>query len=127
MTATATQGREEKHTHYSVSSRKVVCRGSDAFVKEITLGVGEEVPMHHHTEVFDIFYCLEGQLHIEKIAVDSNESLPSDILAVGESAKVDTGVAHRPFNPGPNRVRFLLIQGIGRYDYLPFAAAGNEK
>ncbi|MGB6102462.1 MAG: cupin domain-containing protein [Pusillimonas sp.] len=113
-------GRKEQHKAYTVSSRQWIAQGSDVYVKEFTLAEHEEVPWHHHTDIFDVFYCIEGHLIIEQMDVFTGESLPDLILTVGDSAKVEAGTAHHPFNPGPSRTRFVLIQGVGEYDYLPF-------
>lgn len=112
--------REEQSTYYSVSSRKWLAKGSDVYVKEFTLREGEEVPWHSHTEIFDIFYCIQGQLRVDCIDMHTGSQLPSLELAVGDSAKVEVGTAHRPINPGPGICRFVIIQGVGTYDYLPY-------
>ena len=117
------EAREEQNSHYTVSSRKWIAEGSDVYVKEFTLAELEEVPWHSHTEVFDVFFCLEGQMDIERIEIFSGQREPSLKLSVGDSAKVDVGTAHRPFNPGPGRCRFLIVQGVGVYDYLPYTPA----
>jgi mannose-6-phosphate isomerase-like protein (cupin superfamily) len=104
-----------------VASRKVVAEGKDVQVKEFLLGPGEEVPWHHHTEVFDVFYCLEGRLHVQCEEVWSGEARPTVELAVGQSLKLEPGMAHRPFNPSASeRCRFLLVQGIGEYDWVRY-------
>jgi mannose-6-phosphate isomerase-like protein (cupin superfamily) len=120
MSVTTAGGKEQQNKAFTVSSRRLVAEGSDVFVKEFTLAEQEEVPWHHHSEVFDIFYCLEGQMTIELKDVFTAESLPTLALSAGESARVEVGTAHRPFNPGPGQLRFLLIQGVGQYDWLPF-------
>lgn len=113
-------GREEQSGHYTVASRRWVAKGSDVFVKEFTLEPGQDVPWHSHTAVFDIFYCLEGRLTIERLDLASGRRLGDLALQVGDRAKVDTGTAHRPFNPGTGQCRFLIIQGVGDYDFIPF-------
>lgn len=113
-------GREEQHSHFVVSSRKVVASGSDVQVKEFTLAEGEQIPWHRHSEMFDVFYCLEGRLNIELADAHAGTRLPGLVLKVGESAKVEPGTAHRPFNPGPGPCRFVLVQGVGKYDYILF-------
>ena len=112
--------KEEQNPAYTVSSRKWIAQGTDVYVKEFTLGVGECVPWHHHSVVFDVFYCLQGQLTIEREDVFSNERFEDLRLEPGEAAKVDVGTAHRPYNSGTGTCRFLIVQGVGEYDYLPF-------
>ena len=92
--------KEEQNPAYTVSSRKWIAEGSDVYVKEFTLGVGEQVPWHHHSAVFDVFYCLEGQLTIERRDVFTHERWEDLRLEVGEAGKVDVGTAHRPYNSG---------------------------
>ena len=57
---------------------------------------------------------------VERVDVSNGHPLPDLVLGVGDSAKVDVGTAHRPFNPGPGRCRFVIIQGFGHKDFLPF-------
>lgn len=125
MTTTATQtpavGAERQSTNFAVSSRKIVAEGKDVQAKEFLLGPGEEVPWHHHTEVFDVFYCLEGTLIVEGEEIFSGQRLEPVQLQIGESLKVEPGTAHRPYNPSPSgRCRFLLIQGVGEYDFIRY-------
>lgn len=113
-------GREEQSNYYRVSSRKWVAKGSDVFVKEFTLAAQEEVPWHHHTNVFDVFYCLEGRLRIERTDMTTGERLSDIELDVGDGGRVDVGTAHRPYNSGPGICRFLIVQGVGEYDYKAY-------
>lgn len=122
MSANSVDGKEQQSSAFAVSSRRLIVESSEVLVKEFTLQDQEEVPWHHHSEVFDIFYCLQGRMSIELKDVFSGASLPTLHLSAGESAKVEVGTAHRPFNPGPAPLRFLLIQGVGQYDFLPFKA-----
>ena len=119
--------REEQSAHYAVFSRKWVAEGADVHVKEFTLGVGEEVPWHHHSEVFDVFYCIEGRMRIERQDVFSGARPADFALAVGDSAKVEPGTAHRVSNPGPGRLRFVIIQGVGQYDFIPHPAPRGRR
>ena len=78
----------EENLPYKVSSRKLVMEGKDMFVKEFTLAPREVVPWHHHTQVSDIFYCVEGDLEIELKDVFSGEARKPIRLRVGDSARV---------------------------------------
>ena len=120
-------GKEVQHSRYVVSSRRVIALGSDVHVKEFTLTAGEEIPWHRHTQVFDVFYCLEGRLDIELAEVETGRRLQALFLNAGESIKVETGTAHRPHNRGPGICRFLLVQGIGKYDYIPYKPVQSQE
>lgn len=114
-------GREKQSSNFAVSSRKIVAEGKDVHVKEFLLGPAEEVPWHHHTAVFDVFYCLEGRLNVDCAGVWSGERLPTVELGIGDSLKLEPGTAHRPHNPSDTeRCRFLLVQGVGEYDWLRY-------
>jgi hypothetical protein len=43
------------------------------------------------------------------------------VIPQGESAKVVPGTAHRPINHQHVDCRFLVVQGVGIYDYRRFA------
>jgi quercetin dioxygenase-like cupin family protein len=121
MDSSASQiGTERQSTNFAVSSRKIVAEGVDVQVKEFLLVPGEEVPWHHHTEVFDVFYCLEGKLTVERMEIFSGARLPHLVLHPGDSAKVEPGTAHRPFNDTGSQCRFLIVQGVGTYDFMRF-------
>ncbi|HEY9461022.1 MAG TPA: cupin domain-containing protein [Paralcaligenes sp.] len=119
-TATNFTAREEQSSHFTISSRKLVAQGSDVYVKEFTLAEKEEIPWHSHSNIFDIFYCIQGHLRVERIEISTGNRQPDMELNVGDSGKVDVGTAHRPFNPGPGPCRFINVQGVGTYDYLPY-------
>ena len=59
-------------------------------------------------------------LIVERIDVGSGKRLDDLVLQVSDSVKVVPGTAHRPFNPDTAPCRFVLIQGVGKYDFLPF-------
>src|SRR4051812_44203159 len=121
MNSTTTDtGVEKQSANFAVSSRKMIAEGADVQVKEFLLVPGEEVPWHHHTAVFDVFYCLRGSLTVERMDVFSGERLPDLVLQVGDSAKVEPGTAHRPYNATASQCRFVLVQGVGTYDFMRF-------
>ena len=104
-------------THYTISDTKVVAETAELRVLEITLGPGEEVPWHVHSQVDDIFFCLAG-------AIDVHTRKPEDThaLAPGASCRIPHGRAHRVTNAAPAGVsRFVLVQGPGAYDFVPVA------
>lgn len=115
-----TIGAERQSDKFTVSSRRIIAESAEVQVKEFTLRAGEQVPWHHHSSVFDVFYCIEGRLIVERMDVGSGKRLDDLVLQVGESVKVVPGTAHRPFNPDTALCRFVLIQGVGKYDFLPF-------
>jgi quercetin dioxygenase-like cupin family protein len=99
---------------YKVRNIYVVARGSDVLVREYTLGPGEAIPWHRHSEVHDYYYALEG-----KVLIETREPSAHHELAAGESAHVSPWTIHQVSNGGTQLCRFLLVQGVGKYDFVP--------
>lgn len=105
---------EAKPQPYKVHAIHVVAKGADVLVREYALDPGEVIPWHRHTEVSDYYYGLEGTVVVETRAPPARH----EILA-GQSATVTPPTVHQVSNPGKQRCRFLLIQGVGKYDFVP--------
>ena len=98
---------------YQAKKISVIAKSADVLVREYVLGPGELIPWHHHTQVTDHYYSLEGMVLIETRAPATRRELNP-----GESATVTPPTAHHVSNPSPNPCRFLLIQGVGEYDFV---------
>ena len=88
-------------------------------ITELQLSPTQQVPWHYHTRVGDTFYVLVGQLRL--FLRDPKEEVR---LAVGESYAVRPGRPHLVTNAGTTSVTFLVLQGVGEYDYVPLTAKG---
>lgn len=120
-------GTEQQSRDFGVSSRKMIAEGVDVQVKEILLTPGEDIPWHHHSNVFDVFYCLQGTLTVERIDIASQQQLPELVLRQGDTAKVEPGTAHRPINrASEGNCRMLVIQGIGPYNFMRYTPQPSE-
>lgn len=98
---------------YKVRNIHVVAKSADVLVREYTLDPGEKIPWHRHSEVADYYYGLEGQVVVETRAPAARHE-----LGAGESATVTPATAHQVFNPAKSPCRFLLVQGVGKYDFV---------
>ena len=85
-------------------------------INELTLTPSQEVPWHCHSTVRDTFYVLEGRLRI--FLRDPEEEVQLD---PGDSHAVAPGRPHLVTNGADAPVTFLVLQGIGEYDYVPLA------
>ncbi|HYB44635.1 MAG TPA: cupin domain-containing protein [Candidatus Methylomirabilis sp.] len=83
-------------------------------ITELQLSPTQRVPWHYHTRIQDTFYVLEGRLRI--FLRDPKEDVR---LGPGETYAVRPGRAHLVTNGGEASVVFLVLQGIGEYDYVP--------
>ena len=99
---------------YGVNDRKTYAEREGFRIRELCLSPDQEVPWHLHSNIGDTFYTLEGVLNI---ALRSPDEVVQ--LATGKSYEVVAGRPHRVTSASPDPVRFLILQGIGQYDYVP--------
>jgi quercetin dioxygenase-like cupin family protein len=74
----------------------------------------QQVPGHCRSNVQDTFYVIEGQLRL--FLRDPKEEVrlgPSDTYSVRPRRP------HLVTNGGDRSATFLVLQGIGEYDYIP--------
>ena len=99
---------------YDVEHLETVAGTRDLRVRLYTLAPGQEVPWHYHSHITDTFFCLEGTLSIETRAPAGHH-----VLSVGGSCAVPPNTTHRVTGHEGSRVRFLIVQGVGTYDFCP--------
>jgi mannose-6-phosphate isomerase-like protein (cupin superfamily) len=83
-------------------------------INELQISPTQQVPWHFHTNVKDTFYVLAGDIRI--FMRDPKEEVR---LAVGDSYTVPAGRPHLVVNGGHVSATFLILQGVGEYDYVP--------
>jgi quercetin dioxygenase-like cupin family protein len=91
----------------------LIAQTADVRVAEFTLAPGDGQPWHHHSEITDTFYGLEGLTEIEL-----RDPPRQRILRPGEKFSVAPGTVHRARNAHGATTRYLLIQGVGKYDFV---------
>jgi quercetin dioxygenase-like cupin family protein len=99
---------------YEVALREVVAEGADVRVQVLTLAAGQCVPWHYHSEVTDNFVCLEGPMVVETRAPRALYE-----LAPGERCAVPPKTAHYVHGKQGGPCKFLIVQGVGAYDFMP--------
>jgi quercetin dioxygenase-like cupin family protein len=83
-------------------------------ISELQISPTQTVPWHCHTNIQDTFYVLEGRLRL--FLRDPKEEVR---LGPAETYAVRPGRAHLVTNGGDGSATFLVLQGIGEYDYVP--------
>ena len=90
-------------------------------ISELQLSPTQKVPWHTHTNVSDTFYVLDGQmrlfLHNPKEEVN---------LKPGEVYVVRPTRPHLVTNGGTKSLTFLVLQGVGEYDFVPLVPRQAE-
>lgn len=79
----------------------------------IKLTANTEAPWHYHSEVTEDCFCLEGGLTVQTIGPDQILS-----LTPGKRCTIVPGLRHRVINCTSEDAEYLLVQGIGKYDFL---------
>ena len=99
---------------YEVEHRARFAERPGFRIQELQLSPTQKVPWHYHNKVSDTFYVLKGYLRI--FVQDPKEEIR---LAPGETFTARAGRPHLVTNGGNTSVNFLVLQGIGEYDYVP--------
>ena len=102
--------------NYTVKAVETVVEGADVKARVFTLAPGDVIPWHSHSETIDHYFVLCGQLTIERRTPDDRRT-----LGVGERYQIRPANIHQVSNGGSADCQFLLIQGVGRYDWKPAA------
>ena len=87
-------------------------------ITELQLSASQKVPWHYHNNVADTFYVLEGRLRIflQKPKQEVR-------LQPGDTFTADACRPHLVTNGGKKPVTFLVLQGIGDYDFVPIGSS----
>lgn len=99
---------------YEVERRARHAQRPGFHISELQLSPTQTVPWHFHTNIADTFYVLEGEMRL--FLQNPKEELR---LKPGDTY---TAVAKRPHlvtNAGKTSLTFLVLQGMGEYDYVP--------
>jgi quercetin dioxygenase-like cupin family protein len=99
---------------YKIEGREVIAKVKNLRTSILTVGPGQCVPWHHHSEVTDTIFCIEGPMQVE---TRSPEQIR--ILTPGDMTAIAPRQPHRVSGVGGDRCKFLIIQGVGDYDYVP--------
>ena len=99
---------------YPVERRAYHAQRPGFRVAELQISPTQKVPWHYHSNVQDTFYVLQGRLRL--FLRDPKEDVR---LEPGQTYSVRAGRPHLVTNAGDASATFLVLQGIGEYDYVP--------
>ena len=106
--------KQTRGTQLQIAGYETAMEGADMRALVLTLAAGESVQWHYHSEITDIFFCLNGPMVVETRAPRAvNE------LETGESCAVLPKTAHRVYGKDNGPCRYLVLQGVGMYDNIP--------
>jgi len=102
------------HGVYELSGRELVAEGADLRVQVLTLAAGQAIPWHYHSEITDQMVCLDGPMVVETRAPRHTYRLDK-----GDRCQVPPKTAHYVHGVDGGPCRFMIIQGVGVYDFEP--------
>lgn len=86
-------------------------------INELQISTTQNVPWHYHSNIQDTFYVIEG--HLRLFLREPDEEVR---LSPGDTYSVRPRRPHLVLNDGDCSATFLLLQGMGEYDYVPLAS-----
>jgi quercetin dioxygenase-like cupin family protein len=84
-------------------------------ITELRISTSQCVPWHSHSHIRDVFYVLAGRVRVNVRDPDEEIVLePGDVWG-----PVRAGRPHLVTNAGAASATFLVLQGLGTYDFVP--------
>jgi quercetin dioxygenase-like cupin family protein len=99
--------------NYTVKASELILADKNVQARVITLAPDQSIPWHYHSEITDHYFVLSGTLDINE---RNQNNQPS--LSAGARYQMSPGTAHFLINNGVTDCQFLLLQGIGKYDWI---------
>lgn len=93
-------------------SPQEIIKTGNVSVRIMELDENAATEWHFHSEVADFFVCLSGE-----VAIETRNPDEATRLLPGERSEVAPGRIHRVVNLSPGRAEYLLVQGVGVYDF----------
>jgi quercetin dioxygenase-like cupin family protein len=99
---------------YEVERRERHAQRPGFHISELQLSPTQTVPWHFHTNIADTFYVLEGEMRL--FLQNPKEEIR---LKPGDTYTAVPKRPHLVTNVGKGSLTFLVLQGMGEYDYVP--------
>ena len=99
---------------YEVERRLYYAQRPGFRIGELQISPTQKVPWHLHNNIDDTFYVVAGKIRLYLREPDEDIALEP-----GETYCVKAGRPHLVTNDGDTSATFLILQGIGEYDYVP--------
>ena len=99
---------------YEVERRDYHAERPGFRISELQISRTQQVPWHYHSHVQDTFYVIEGNLRLFL-------RNPKEEVRLGprDTYSVRARRPHLVTNAGETSATFLVLQGMGDYDFVP--------
>jgi quercetin dioxygenase-like cupin family protein len=108
------QGVKDATGLYEVERRATYAARPGFRIVELQISPTQKVPWHYHNNVRDTFYVVAGSIRV--FLQDPKEKVE---LTPGQSFAVPPKRPHLVTNAGDTSAVFLVLQGVGEYDFVP--------
>ena len=105
---------------YEVERRARYAERPGFRISELQISTRQQVPWHCHSNIQDTFYIIEGEVRL--FLREPKEEVR---LGPGDTYSVRPRRPHLVTNGGNNSATFLVLQGVGEYDYVPLVEQGE--
>lgn len=116
----ATSPQRPWETDYEAQRIEVIHETPMLRILDATFGAADLVPWHIHNNIVDHFWVISGDLEITTRNPDQMV-----VLSAGGYFQVLPGCAHRVRCRG-GECRFINLQGMGHYDFVPTTVANPD-
>ena len=99
---------------YLAQRRETLAEVPGLRVRLLTLLKGQIVPWHYHSTTTDTFFCMRGPMRILTRAPAASHTLYD-----GDTLAVSPGTPHFVEGITAAGCQFMIVQGVGKYDYVP--------
>lgn len=99
---------------YEVERRQTHAARPGFRINELQISPTQQVPWHYHSNIQDAYYVLAGTIRI--FLQDPKENVT---LQPGETYSIPPRRPHLVTNAGDVSATFLILQGLGEYDFVP--------
>ena len=101
---------------YETKERFTVAEAPGLRVRQLSLAAGQCVPWHYHNNITDRFICMKGPMWVK-----TRDPETMTVLEPGETVAIPPGQPHYASGVDNSACQFLVIQGVGTYDYVPLS------
>jgi quercetin dioxygenase-like cupin family protein len=107
---------------YEVERREFHAQRPGFRINELQISPTQQVPWHYHSNIQDTFYVLEGSIRIYLQEPKENVT-----LGRGDTYSVPPRRPHLVTNAGGSSATFLVLQGVGEYDFVPLVKKAEAR
>ncbi len=102
-------------TTQTTSVEEVILKTRDVLVRILRLEPGSSTGLHQHSVVSDFVVCLSGE-----VVIETKDPEQSKVLRPGERYRIERMQIHCVKNTSVPTSEYLLVQGVGSYDFIPY-------